>query len=158
MTQHRTQGFSLIELLIVVAIILIIAAIAIPSLIHSKMAANEASAVGSLHSINTAIVNYVGEYGIGYPVSLTNLGPSASPTSAAADLIDAVLVTGMKSGYSFAYAAGPAGTDGTISTYTITTTPTTPGVTGTRGFYTDQSSVIRSDSTGNATSSSTPIS
>jgi prepilin-type N-terminal cleavage/methylation domain-containing protein len=158
MSQHRNHGFSLIELLIVVAIILIIAAIAIPSLIHSKMAANEASAVGSLHSINTAIVNYVGEYGIGYPVALVNLGPSAAPTSAAADLIDDVLVTSIKSGYTFSYVAGPAGTGGTISTYTITATPTTPGVTGTRGFYTDQSSVIRSDPTGNATSSSTPIS
>lgn len=158
MRHHRNHGFSLIELLIVVAIILIIAAIAIPSLMHSKMAANEASAVGSLHSINTAIVNYAGEYGIGYPAALANLGPSASPTSAAADLIDGVLVTGIKSGYTFSYLAGPAATDGSISTYTITATPATPNVTGTRGFYTDQSSVIRSDSAGNATSSSTPIS
>jgi len=158
MSQHRNHGFSLIELLIVVAIILIIAAIAIPSLIHSKMSANEASAVGSLHSINTAIVNYVGEYGIGYPAALTNLGPSASPSSAAADLIDNVLVTGIKSGYNFSYVAGAPGSDGAIYTYTITATPITPNVTGTRGFYTDQSSVIRSDPNGNATSSSTPIS
>lgn len=158
MSKHHNSGFSLIELLIVVAIILIIAAIAIPSLIHSKMAANEASAVGSLHSINTAIVNYVGEYGIGYPAALANLGPSASPSSAAADLIDDVLVTGVKSGYSFSYVPGSAGPGGTISTYTITAVPITSGVTGTRGFYTDQTFVIRSDPTGNATSSSTPIS
>jgi prepilin-type N-terminal cleavage/methylation domain-containing protein len=157
MTERRKRGFSLIELLIVVAIILIVAAIAIPSLIHSKMAANESSAVGSLHAINTAIVNYAGEFGIGYPASLSNLGPSGSPTSTSADLIDAVLTTGRKSGYTFSYSPAPPGADGSITSYTITATPTTPGVTGTRGFYTDQSSVIRSDSTGTATSSSTPI-
>ena len=96
--RNKEKGFSLIELLIVVAIILIIAAIAIPNLLRSKMAANEASAVGSMRTLNTASVSYSTTYG-GYPALLANLGPAASATSATADLIDSVLVTGTKSGY-----------------------------------------------------------
>ncbi|HEX2715489.1 MAG TPA: prepilin-type N-terminal cleavage/methylation domain-containing protein, partial [Candidatus Acidoferrales bacterium] len=99
------KGFSLIELLIVVAIILIIAAIAIPNLLRSKMAANEASAVGSLRSINTACISYNTTYGQFPPTgSLTALGPpaaGAAASAAAADLIDSVLAAGTKSGYAF---------------------------------------------------------
>ncbi len=72
--RNKQKGFSLIELLIVVAIILIIAAIAIPNLLRAKMAANEASAVGSLRTINTSSVEYSTTYSIGYPAALTNLG------------------------------------------------------------------------------------
>src|SRR6516162_5939263 len=103
----KQKGFSLIELLIVVAIILIIAAIAIPNLLRSRMAANEASAVGSLRTINTAAVTYSTTYGIGYPGTLLMLGPAATASSATADLIDSVLSAGIKSGYSFTYTKGP---------------------------------------------------
>jgi type IV pilus assembly protein PilA len=159
MQNKRQKGFSLIELLIVVAIILIIAAIAIPNLLRSKMAANEASAVGSLRTLNTSAVEYATTYGIGYPSSLTAMGPAATATSAEADLIDSVLATGVKSGYSFSYSAAAA-VNGSINQYAITATPVTANVTGLRTFYTDQSGVIRADATGTgtATANSTPIS
>jgi type IV pilus assembly protein PilA len=151
------NGFSLIELLIVVAVILIIAAIAIPNLVRSKMAANEASAVGSLRTINTASVSYASTYDIGYPAALSDLSPSSLPTSTAADLIDEVLATGIKSGYTFSYAPGPAGTGGEITTYSITANPVAPGSSGQRGFFTDQSLVIRANATGTASSTDPPL-
>ena len=151
---RKAKGFSLIELLIVVAIILIIAAIAIPNLLRSKMAANEASAVGSLRTINTSSVAYSTTYG-NYPPALTNLGPASggTATSATADLIDSVLSAGTKSGYVFTYTAGTNN-----QSYTITAGPVTQNVTGQRYFYTDQSGVIRADTAGTASSASTPIS
>ena len=158
MTRPRENGFSLIELLIAVAIILIIAAIAIPSLMHSRMAANEASAVGLLHAINTACANFSASYDGSYPDSLADLGPSSTPSSTAADLLDSVLSSGIKSGYIFSFTPGPAGPSGLISSYTVTADPITPGGTGQRGFYTDQSFVIRVNVSGTASSSDSPIS
>jgi len=155
--RKREKGFSLIELLIVVAIILIIAAIAIPNLLRSKMAANEASAVGSLRTLNTACVSYSTTYGTGYPAALANLGPGTPATAATADLIDSVLASGTKSGYVFTFVSGaPVG--GQVPTYTINANPVTVGTTGQRGFFTDQSGVIRANPTGPATVNSTPIS
>src|SRR6516225_9369981 len=98
----KQKGFSLIELLIVVAIILIIAAIAIPNLLRSRMAANEASAVGSLRSLNTAEVTYQTTYqNVGFTTTLANLGGAAAActgaaTSTSACLVDAVLAAGQK--------------------------------------------------------------
>ena len=103
---HRQKGFSLIELLVVMAIILVIATIAISSMLHARMTANEASAVHSLRSLNTACATYASTYGIGYPASLADLGPAVTPTLKAADLIDPVLASGIKSGYIFTYTAG----------------------------------------------------
>ena len=156
--RNKQKGFSLIELLIVVAIILIIAAIAIPNLLRSKMAANEASAVGSLRSINTACVSYSTSYGQ-YPPTLASLGPPAAgaqATAANADLIDSVLSAGTKSGYVFTYAA-VAGGGGLFQTYTTTGNPQVQGTTGQRYFFTDQTGVIRADSAQAATATSTPI-
>src|SRR5690348_14740373 len=108
------RGFSLIELLIVVAIILIIAAIAIPNLLRSRIAANQASAVGSLRTLNTAEITYSTMYNTGFSSMLSYLGPptgSTLPVSTAAGLVDSVLAgtgsnTSSKSGYSFIYSPG----------------------------------------------------
>jgi type IV pilus assembly protein PilA len=158
--RNKQKGFSLIELLIVVAIILIIAAIAIPNLLRSKMAANEASAVGSIRTLNTSAVEFSTEYG-GYPPSLSSLGPIASggtASSGLADMIDSVLASGIKSGYSFTWSSGTSDSNGNKLNYSITAQPTSPGTTGQRYFYTDQSGVIRSNQGAAATVSSTPLS
>src|SRR5579863_7731508 len=107
----KQRGFSLIELLIVVAIILIIAAIAIPNLLRARMAANESSAVASIRTINTAMITYNSSYPtVGFAATLAALGGTAPcvPASTAACLIDSVLSGGNKSGYSFS-AVGSGG-------------------------------------------------
>ena len=154
--KKNQKGFSLIELLIVVAIILIIAAIAIPNLLRSRMAANEASAVGSLRTINTACVTYSTTYqSVGYPSTLAQLGPTSSADSSSADLIDSVLSAGTKSGYGFSFAGVGGNTPNTG--YSVVANPTSPGTSGQRGFYTDQSGVIRAVSSGTASSTSSPL-
>ena len=157
--RNRQKGFSLIELLIVVAIILIIAAIAIPNLLRSRMAANESSAVGSPRTINTGAVTYSATWGNGFPPTLASLGPSNPATCDTADLIDANLGVApfQKSGYQFAYgplavrAVTPAGCaapggDGFVAQ----DNPLTVGTSGQRSFCVDHSGVIRFDGTGNA--------
>jgi len=151
----RQKGFSLIELLIVVAIILIIAAISIPNLLRSRMAANEASAVGSMRAINTACIAYSTTFG-GFPSSLSSLGTSGAASSTSADLIDNVLASGSKTGYSFTYTAG-AVAGGVISVYELTASPIVAGQTGQRYFFTDQSAVIRFNVSALATVSDAPL-
>ena len=162
-----SRGFLLIELLIVVAIILIIAAIAIPNLLRSRIAANQASAVGSLRTLNTAEVTYSVTYNTGYTPTLGYLGPPAAgqnPVATASGLIDSVLAGGggtasrsSKSGYSFLYTAGATDLTGRINTYSITATPISVGTTGTNFYYTDQSGVIRQNSTAVAGSTDSPL-
>ena len=167
--KKNQKGFSLIELLIVVAIILIIAAIAIPNLLRARIAANEASAVGSCRTMNTSAVTYASTYGNGFPASLAAMGTKAAGDTTAscgeALLLDNQLTTGIKSGYSFTYADGPGDTPNAAptggcagdNTYTITAQPVTPGTTGQRYFYTDQTGVIRYNPTGAASATSAPL-
>lgn len=135
--------------------ILIIAAIAIPNLLRARIAANEASAVGSLRTINTACVTYATSYNT-FPPSLSSLGPSGEPSASAAGLIDTLLANGQKSGYVLTYEAGSP-EDGLVKTYAARADPLTPGTTGMRHFYTDQSGVIRFSRDGPANDSSDPL-
>jgi prepilin-type N-terminal cleavage/methylation domain-containing protein len=152
------RGFSLIELLIVVAIILIIAAIAIPNFLKSKIAANQASAVESLRMIDTAEVTYSSTYNIGFSVTLSYLapGPGGVPYSLAAGLLDSTLAAGIKSGYGFAYSSAPIDNSGRVNAYTVTGTPVDT-TTGTTYYFTDQSGVIRQNATAVAGSTDSSI-
>ena len=138
MTQNRKRrGFSLIELMIVIAIILIIATIALPKLNRAKMYAHETAAIKTLQTIHTAQTQYQSQFGK-FAASLTELGPpqSGQPGPQAADLIDNNLASGEKSGYKYIVVGNQAG-------YTISAVPVAYNSTGSRCFYSDATMQIR---------------
>jgi prepilin-type N-terminal cleavage/methylation domain-containing protein len=152
----KQKGFSLIELLIVVATILVIASIAIPNFIRAKITANESSAGASLRTIVTSSAQYSSTYGTGYPAALANLGPPAGgcagnvAVAATACLIDPVLATGTKSGYAFVLVPN-TGAGTALSPFTgfeVSANPLALGRTGQRSFCVDQTGVIHFDVTG----------
>jgi type IV pilus assembly protein PilA len=148
---RKTKGFSLIELLIVVAIILIIAAIAIPSFLRSRMAANESAAVAALRTLNTAQISYSSAYPtVGYASSMSALtGTScAPPSSAGACLIDTALAAGLKSGYTFTL-SNVSGTP--ASTYNFIANPVLYNYSGLKYFCTFADAVVRTSTTTIAT-------
>ena len=131
------KGFSLIELLIVVAIILIIAAIAIPNFIKSKMAANEASAVNSIRAINTSEVAFASACpALGFTTTIADFG--AGPCPNGQNLLDAQLVTGTKAGYNFLLSGGSGSP---VSAYGLNANPLSAS-SGSRYFFSDQTGVI----------------
>jgi prepilin-type N-terminal cleavage/methylation domain-containing protein len=139
----KQRGFSLIELLIVIAIILIIASIAIPSLVAARRQTNETAAVGAIRAINTAQISYVSAYpAIGFASTLAVLGGTACspPSSASACLIDSQTASGIKHGYSLTV----SGANGSPNvTYQIIASPTVPNQTGVRYFCSFSDGVAR---------------
>jgi prepilin-type N-terminal cleavage/methylation domain-containing protein len=134
--QRRRRGFSLIELLIVIAIILIIITIALPKFTAAQRFARETSAMAAIRTIHTMQVQYYSQYGK-YATALTELGPPAGGAAgpAASDLIDGDLSKGEKGGYKFTLSPNAGG-------YAINAMPVTFGVSGGRTFYSDQSMVV----------------
>ena len=134
MIRKHARGFTLVEVMIVVAIIALLAAIAIPNLLRARHNANETAAIGAMHSLVAALESYrAAQTPPTYPAALTDLS-DADPAYVAADLTD-----GSNQGYDYAFNQTSA------AEYDLTASPTTDGVTGTRVFFVDQTGVIRLD-------------
>jgi len=138
--RNKARGFTLVEIMIVVAIIALIAAIAIPNMLRARHNANESSAIASVRTLVSAVESFrANQTPLSYPANLVALSNANPP------YIDAVLSSGTKQGYTFAYARAA-----NVNLYTLTAIPVTANVTGTRTFFVDQTGVIRVDAAGGA--------
>jgi prepilin-type N-terminal cleavage/methylation domain-containing protein len=137
------RGFTLVEIMIVVAIIALLAAIAIPNLLRARLNANESAAIAAMQTLSTGAQSFRSANPT-YPVGLNSLSSATPP------YIDSVLGSGAKQGYNFALL-------GSTNAFTATASPTTPQTTGTRYFFVDESGVVRYSTGGTATSTSSPI-
>lgn len=157
MKGRKQKGFSLIELLIVVAIILVIAAIAIPSLIKSRQTSNESAAVGSLKTMNTALFRYTQQCPTGYPAALTSLGPGAGDCTASQDLDSTLgVATPAKSGFNFTYTPGAANAAGIVDSFTINADPWS-ATSARKHFYMAQDGVVHWNATAPASATDPAI-
>ena len=154
----QAAGFSLIELLIVVAIILIIAAIAVPGFLRAKIAANQSSAVENCRTITSAEINYDIIYG-GFAPSLVALGGPAggTPNPSNAQMIDDALSTGIRGGYVFSYAPVNQDANGKFQDYGLNADPQLANVTGVNHYFTNEPSVIHWNATAQASVNDAPI-
>ena len=144
--RHSAKGFTLVEIMIVVAIIALIAAIAIPNMLRARVNANESAAIASVRTLVSALESFrANQTPLTYPPDLLTLSGANPP------YIDTVLSSGAKQGYNFTYTRAGA------NTYTLAGAPQNANVTGVRGFFCDQTGVIRVDPTGNATAASPPL-
>lgn len=139
----KRYGFTLVEIMIVVAIIVLLAAVSIPGLLRARLNANEAAAIASLKTISWAAQTYRISNS-GYPGNLSELSTSAP------QYVDAVLGSGVKQGYNFTLI-------GEVDSFNATAEPVTPNGTGVRSFFVDTSGVIRSSSNGTADDTSPAI-
>jgi type IV pilus assembly protein PilA len=142
---RTSRGFTLIEMVIVVAIILIIMAIAVPSFLQSRIAANESGAAATIRTLNSAQISYYSAYPtVGYASTLLSLGGTCTgtsvPSSTSACLIDQDLQTGTRSGYTYVV-SNVSGTPS--STYNVIGAPTVTGYTGNRNFCSYDDAVVR---------------
>ncbi len=161
-TNQRNRGFSLLELLIVIAIIVTIMLIALPNMSHVRMSTNETSALASLKAFGEAIILYQSNYKT-YPKNQSDLGPAQNNivSITSAGLLDSILAppgsaTSTKDGYTFRYTAGPADPNGVILTYTINADPQSYNHTGIKSFFTDQEGIIRVATDGSKATANSP--
>jgi len=160
-TSNKTVLIIVAAIVLVMAIpvVLIVAAIAIPNLIRAKMSANQSSAVASLRTLDTTLIQYQSTYGH-YPESIAQLGPPLPNGSVSEDhagLIDGVLASRMKSGYTFTYESVPKQQPSDTDGFTIHADPIQYDRTGLTHFFSDQTGVIRMDTRKPADAESPPL-